>query len=107
MRLLPLIPLLQGVGVFTTLRMLQRWERQPDLRTGTGRVWGQHVLLPLIPNLTLSAMLFYLQSSGMIRFLRLFMPDVALVAQISGGFAVVWTALRTVLVLHTSRKPRH
>ena len=28
MRLLPLIPLLQIVGVFATLRMLRHWERE-------------------------------------------------------------------------------
>jgi CubicO group peptidase (beta-lactamase class C family) len=106
MRLLPLIPLLQLVSAFSTLRLLQRWVRKPDLRPGTGRMWGQHILLPLIPNLSLSALLVYLETSGLIRFLNLFMPDLALVAQISGGFAIVWSTLRTGLMLLTLRKPR-
>lgn len=105
-RLSPVIPLLQFVGVFATLRMLQHWERKPDLHPGTGRMWGQHILLPLIPNLTLSTLLVYLETSGLIRFLNLFMPDMAWVARFSGGFAAVWATLRTGLMLRVLRKPR-
>ena len=106
MRLLPMIPLLQIVGVFATLRMLRSWHRDPALRPSTGRTWGMHILLPLIPNLSLAAILVYLQSSGLIRFLHLFMPDLAWIARISGGFAVIWTILRTRLFLQVLRKPR-
>jgi hypothetical protein len=49
MRLLPLIPLLQVVGVFATLRGVRRWERKPATRPGVGRIWGQHIVLPLFP----------------------------------------------------------
>ncbi len=106
MRLLPLVPLLQVLGALATLQMLQRWERKPDLCPGTGHLWGRHILLPLIPNLSLSAMLFYLQSSGLIRFLQLFMPDVALIAKISGIFATIWVSLRTGLMLQFLRESR-
>jgi hypothetical protein len=106
MRLLPMIPLLQIVGVFVTLQQLSHWRRSPLLRPSVGRIWGQHILLPLISNLTLAAILVYLQSSGLIRFLHLFMPDIAWIARISGGFASVWVFLRTGLILQTLRKPR-
>jgi CubicO group peptidase (beta-lactamase class C family) len=106
MRLLPLIPLLQAVGVFATLRMLRKWERDPATRPGGGRLWGQHILLPLIPNLTLAGILVYLQTSCVIHFLKLFMPDLAWVARISGGFAAIWVFLRSGLVLRGLRKPR-
>jgi CubicO group peptidase (beta-lactamase class C family) len=53
MRLLPLIPLFQIVGVTATLQMLRRWNREPALRPSSGRIWGRHILLPLIPNLSL------------------------------------------------------
>ena len=66
---------------------------------------GQHILLPLIPNLSLAAILAYLRSTGLIRFLHLFMPDIAWVAQISGGFASFWAIQRTRLMLQTLRKP--
>jgi hypothetical protein len=105
MRLLPLIPLLQILGVFTTLRMLRRWNRDPALRPGGGRIWGQHILLPLVPNLSLAGMLIYLQSSRLIRFLHLFLPDLAWIGRISGGFAGIWAILRTGLILQTLRKP--
>lgn len=106
MRFLPLIPLLQVVGVFVTLRRLRDWRRNPGHRPSGARMAGQHILLPLIPSLTLATLLVYLQSSGLIRFLHLFMPDIAWIARISGGFASVWTFLRTGLMLQTLRKPR-
>jgi CubicO group peptidase (beta-lactamase class C family) len=106
MRLLPLIPILQVVGVIATLRILRRWERNPALRPSSERLWGQHILLPLIPNLSLATILIYLRSSGLIRFMHLFMPDLAWIARISGGFASVWAFLRTGLILQTLRKPR-
>jgi hypothetical protein len=104
MRSLPLIPLLQIVGVLATLRLLGRWREDPRSRPGRGRTWGQHILLPLIPNLALAGVLAYLQSSRLIRFLYLFMPDLAWIARISGGFAAIWAILRTGLILRALRK---
>ena len=102
-RCLPLIPLLQLAGVIATFRILRHWQRDPVHRPSRGRMWRQQVLLPLIPNLSLAAILAYLQSSGLIRFLQLFMPDLAWTAQISGGFAGVWAFLRTGMVLQVIR----
>jgi CubicO group peptidase (beta-lactamase class C family) len=106
MRLLPLIPLLQVVGVFTTLGMLQRWQKGSTLRPGGGQMWLQHIMLPLVPNLSLTALLVYLQSTGMIRFLDLFMPDLAWTARVCGGFAGLWALPRTGLILQALRKSR-
>jgi hypothetical protein len=74
MRFLPLIPLLQIVGALATLRLLRHWRDAPESRPSCGRTWGQHILLPLIPNLALAGILGYLQSSRLIRFLHLFCP---------------------------------
>jgi len=106
MRLLPLIPLLQIVGVLATLRSLRRWGRDPAIRPSGGRTWGQHILLPLVPNLSLAAILVYLQSSGLLRFMHLYMPDLSWIARISGGFAGFWAFLRTGLMLRSVRKLR-
>jgi len=103
-RLLPLIPLLQLVAVFNTLSTLRRWDANSSLRPKAGRMLGEHILLPLIPSLSLAGLLVYLQGSGMIRFLKLFMPDLAWIARISGTFAVAWAVLRTGLILHGGRK---
>jgi CubicO group peptidase (beta-lactamase class C family) len=105
MRSLPLIPLLQIVGVLATLRLLRRWREDPKSRPSRGRTWGQHILLPLIPNLALAGLLGYLHSSRLLRFLRLFMPDLAWIAQISGGFAGIWAIVRAGLILRTLRRP--
>ena len=62
-------------------------------------------MLPLVPNLALTALLGYLRSSGLIRFIGLFMPDLAWIVRISGGFAGVWALLRTGLMLRSLREP--
>jgi CubicO group peptidase (beta-lactamase class C family) len=105
MRLLPVIPLLQVAGVILTLRRLRQWRRDPALRPGGGWLWGRHILLPLIPNLSLAATLAYLRSSGLLCFMHFFMPDLSWVARISGGFAGPWALLRTGLILRTLREP--
>ena len=107
MRFLPLIPLLQVVGVAATLGWLRRWQADPALRPSSGRMWRQHILLPLIPNLSLAAILVYLRSNGLLRFMHLFMPDLAWILQVSGGFAGIWAFLRTALVLRAVRKSRN
>jgi CubicO group peptidase (beta-lactamase class C family) len=104
MRLLPLIPLIQVAGVFTTLRMLHQWDEEPARRPRSGRLWGQHILLSLTPNLSLVAILVYLRSSGLLRFMHLFIPDLAWIARISGGFAGIWAFLRIGLILRALRK---
>ncbi len=104
MRALPLIPLMQIIGVLATFRLLGRWSEEPNSQPSRGRAWGQHIVLPLIPNLSLAAILVYLQSSGLIRFLNLFMPDLAWIARISGGFAGIWAVLRTGLILLSMRR---
>jgi CubicO group peptidase (beta-lactamase class C family) len=106
MRLLPLIPLLQIAGVFATLRMLRQWDRDAALRPGAGNAWGQHIILPLIPNLSLAAILVYLRSNGLMRYLHLYNPDLAWITSICGGFAGIWSCLRTGLILQALRKPR-
>jgi hypothetical protein len=99
MRLLPLIPLLQIVGVLLTLWTLSRWNHDPSLLPGGLRFWGFFIVLPLVPNLAIVAALAYLKSSGLLRFLRLFIPDVGLIAPVSGVFAGIWAIVRTGLIL--------
>ncbi|MFX1411087.1 MAG: serine hydrolase domain-containing protein [Promethearchaeota archaeon] len=97
-----LIPALQVADVAATLRLLRRWRLEPERRPSGGRQWGWHVLLPLIPNLlvalTLKPMLG--ERRG---YLRLYMPDYSWLAMICGSFALVWSFLRTGLVLGALR----
>jgi CubicO group peptidase (beta-lactamase class C family) len=106
MRLLPLIPILQIIDVFATLRSISNWRRDPQLRPGGGRVGWKHILPALIPNLALTALLGYLRSTSLIRFLQLFMPDLAWITRICGGFAGIWAVLRTGLILQSLQKPQ-
>jgi CubicO group peptidase (beta-lactamase class C family) len=104
MRALLLIPFLQIIGVGATLRRLRHWRQEPMSRPSGGRKWGLHILLPLIPNLLLAAVPVSLLGSGLIRFTLLFTPDLSWIALICGGFAGIWSFLRTGLVLRTLRK---
>jgi CubicO group peptidase (beta-lactamase class C family) len=105
LRALLLMPVLQLIGVVTTLRHLRRWRRDPNSRPRGGRLWGRHILLPLIANLLFAAPLVGLLSSGMLPFMRLFMADLAWLALISGAFALGWSGLRAGLILRMRRTP--
>ena len=95
MRMLPLIPLFQLIGVITTIGTLRRWREEPAPKATQRRKLVQHVLLPLIPDLSLATGLVYLRSSGLLRYFDLYLPDLAWVARISGSFAAIWAILRT------------
>lgn len=105
MRALLLIPLLQIVGIAATLRRLRRWRQNPALHPSRGRMWGVHILLPLLPNLSFAALAGYLLVSSLRGFLLLFLPDFSWLVLIGGGFAGVWSLLRSGLILRTLRKP--
>jgi hypothetical protein len=105
MRSMLLIPLFQLAGVILTGRRLNRWRTDPASRPSRRRLWGQHILLPLLPNLLLASTLIPMLGK-MRRWIILFMPDISWIARICGGFALVWSTLRTGLMLRTLRKPR-
>jgi CubicO group peptidase (beta-lactamase class C family) len=106
MRSLPLIPLLQAAGAISTLRAVCAWEQNPALRPNQGRLWGEQILLPLLPNLSLAALMVYLHKRGVLRFMHYFTPDVAWITSVAGRFAGFWIALRTLLLLRVTRR-RH
>jgi CubicO group peptidase (beta-lactamase class C family) len=105
MRALLLIPLLQIIGVVATLQLVRHWRQNLPRCPSHARIWGLHILLPLIPNLSLMAFPIVLQVKGLFRYMLLYMPDVAWSALICGGFAGVWSILRTGLIYRTLRKP--
>jgi CubicO group peptidase (beta-lactamase class C family) len=99
-----IIPVLQILGVFFTLRAIRRWRKDASRRPGPIRKWF-HIGLPAIPNLVLVFCALYLLTSGVLKFFLYFMADLSWLALICGSFALVWTFLRTGLVLRTLRKP--
>lgn len=100
------IPVLQALDVGLTLRRLWRWQRQPTGHPSRRRIWARHVLLPSIPNLLLAAIPIVLSASRSAGFLRLFAPDLTWLARSCGGFAGIWTVVRTGLVLWMLRARR-
>ena len=103
MRSMLLIPLHQIAGVVATLRLLRRWREDPALRPSQGRMWRQHILLPLIPNL-LAALTLVPMLGKMRGWVRLFMPDYSWIALICGSFAGIWALLRTWMILRIHRR---
>jgi CubicO group peptidase (beta-lactamase class C family) len=98
-----LLPVLQVTGVMATLRRLRRWRQDPSARPAGMSALVTHVLLPLITNL--SAVLTLLPLMGKRRrYLMLYMPDYSWTAILCGGVALVWSILRTGLVLRTLGK---
>lgn len=104
LRGLLLIPVLQIAGVVATLRLLRRWRQDPEHRPGPARKRVFHLLFPMVLNLIPVAGGLALLGSSLRGFLLLFMPDLSWLALISGGFALVWSFLRTGLVLRALRK---
>jgi CubicO group peptidase (beta-lactamase class C family) len=103
MRAMLLIPILQVLSVVTTLRLLRRWRADSEHRPNRRRMWGQHILLPLLPDLLVALTLVPMMSK-MRGWARLFMPDFSWIAWICGSFAVMWTFVRTGLMLKALRK---
>jgi CubicO group peptidase (beta-lactamase class C family) len=105
MRALLLVPLLQLAGVRATLGMLRRWRREPARPPGGGRMWRRHILLPLLPNLLVASGL--VPMLGRMRgYLKLYMPDLSWILTVCGSFALVWSFLRTGLVIGTLQGSR-
>jgi len=104
-RSLPLIPVLQIVGVAVTLRGLIRWYQDPNSHPLGARKWGRYILLPLVPDLLVSFPLLGMLWTGTLGVFLVFMPDVSWLALVCGSFALAWSVLRTGLVLRILRKP--
>jgi hypothetical protein len=93
-----LIPIAQAAGVAASLRQLRRWRRELGRRpTGANR-WWRHILLPLAASL-LPALMLWPVLGRRRGYLQLYMPDFALLAWVCGGLALLWSVVRTWLVL--------
>jgi hypothetical protein len=98
-RALLLIPLLQVWDVAATFIKINHWHRDPESLPGRRKMCERHILLPLIPNLLVSLLLIPVLGKSR-AFLKLFAPDFSWISLICGGFAGVWSLLRTGLTLH-------
>ena len=99
---------LQVVGIIRTALRLRRWRAQPERRPrGVLRV-GWHVVVPLVLNL-IPAFLFLVVAPQLFGFSLPGMiygaPDLGYVMVVSGGVALGWSVLRTVLAFFTLRTP--
>jgi hypothetical protein len=108
-----LIALVQATGIFLSVRAFRRWSRYPESRPQGP--WGQvrHIALPLILNLIWGLLLLIAVPRFMggypLSFLLYLTPELGYFLVVSGGVALVWGPLRTVLAyraLRTGNAPR-
>jgi hypothetical protein len=99
-----LIPAFLIADIAATLGLLRRWRKQPQQRPQGRRKWAPYVLLPLIANLAIALTLKPMlgEKRG---YLRRFMPDFSWLALVCGSVAVIWSLLRSVLMLRALRGP--
>jgi CubicO group peptidase (beta-lactamase class C family) len=100
-----LLPVFQIMSVLATLRLLRRWRRDPKRRSSGGRVWGLHILLPLISHLLAALTLKPLLGKRR-GYLMLYMRDYSWIALVCGSLSLLWSMVRTGLVLGALRKPQ-
>jgi CubicO group peptidase (beta-lactamase class C family) len=98
-----LLPVLQIAGVVATLGRLRRWRLDSEQRPSAGRAWGLYVLLPLIANLLVALTLKPILGKRR-GYLRLYMSDSVGIGLACGGFALLWSFLRTGSVLRALRR---
>ena len=106
LRGLPLIPVLQVLGISATLLRVRRWRRYPDTRPSGPRKWLLHIVGPLIPNLLLAIIPVLRFANRRAGFVFRLAPDFFWTAVVSGSLAALWMFLRTWLTLRALRKPK-
>lgn len=100
-----LLPILFISSILTTFKRIERWQMHPASRPNPTRIWLWHILLPAICNLVIITSAVAILASGMLKFIMLFMGDIASVILLCGGIALVWVFVRTPLVLRVLRTP--
>jgi len=104
MRALLLVPFLQMMGILSTLRRFRYWQQEPTGTPVSGRKLKLQLIFRLIPNFMFVAFQNYLRSTGILGYMKLYMPDTCLVIRASGGLAGIWALLRIGLNLRFLRK---
>jgi CubicO group peptidase (beta-lactamase class C family) len=98
-----LLPVFQIMSVVATLRLLRRWRRDPERRPSGGRAWGVHILFPLLAHLLAALTLKPLLGKRR-GYLMLYMPDYSWIALVCGSLSLLWSFVRTGVVLGALRK---
>ncbi|NCC30662.1 MAG: class A beta-lactamase-related serine hydrolase [Chloroflexia bacterium] len=99
-----LIPLLLMLDLLATWRRSQGWHAAYRRRSGG---WDWRILPPLLFELALVLLALILLRSNLRRFIILFMPDLAWLVLLCGGFSLIRVSLRLTLMCvgHSARMP--
>jgi CubicO group peptidase (beta-lactamase class C family) len=99
-----LIPLLLMLDVLVTWRRVKGRQLANGRRPGVAQLWKWRILPPTLLYLALALLAFILLLSNLRRFILLFMPDLAWLVLLCGGFALVWSLMRIrFLMKHNNR----
>jgi hypothetical protein len=101
-----LLPAAQIADVAATLRLAQCRGADAARQPGTGREWRQHFVIPNIFTALLAVLTLRPLLSRRRGYMKLYMPDSYWIAAVCGGFALLWSVLRSVLVIRSLRKMR-
>ncbi|NCC34893.1 MAG: class A beta-lactamase-related serine hydrolase, partial [Chloroflexia bacterium] len=93
-----LIPLLLLLDLLATWRRSQGWHTAHGRRSGVLPWWDWRILPTLLFDLALTLLALILLLSNLRRFIILFMPDLAWLVLLCGGFALVWGVIRLPLM---------
>lgn len=97
---------IQALGMIRSVVLLHRWRRNPQRRRSGWLTGAWHVVLPLVLNLLWALLLLVAVPRLLwtsLSDLRLFVPDFGATLLMSGGVALGWAILRTILVIQALR----
>jgi CubicO group peptidase (beta-lactamase class C family) len=101
--------ILQLIGMFRSIVTARRWQRQPERRPHGRKLVLRRLALPAITNLGRAALALPILPnvlSSSLSMLTLQIPDVAYLLIASGSVALIWTALRPLLLARATRTAR-
>jgi CubicO group peptidase (beta-lactamase class C family) len=98
-----LVPALQVAGVAATLLHLRGWRLHPERCPSGRRKRALRLGLPIIADLAVASTLISVLGKRR-DYLKLYMPDFDRVARVCGSFALVWSTVRTALLLRAFKE---
>jgi CubicO group peptidase (beta-lactamase class C family) len=98
--------ILQLIGMLRSIVTARRWQRQRERRPHGRTLVLRHLALPALTNLMWAVFALLVLPSVLVGSLAMFtlqIPDVAYLLIASGAVALIWTVVRTVMLIRAAR----
>ncbi len=99
-----LLPVLQGILIYADQRRLKAWLSGAHTLPGRTRLWLLYIIPQTLVNLLLAVIAVAFPASGLLKFIMLFMGDIASVLILCGTLALAWLVWRTLWVAKILRR---